>query len=75
MGKGTQTLHSAYPDTPLLGLSATNIRFLDNQRDMAKELFGGYIVSEISLGEAIAREILKPPKYVLSVYTCVWTLS
>ena len=68
-GQGTQALLNAYSDTPLLGLSATNIRFLDNQRDMAKELFDGYIASEISLGEAIAREILKPPKYVLSVYS------
>ena len=68
-GQGTQALLNAYPDIPLLGLSATNIRFLDNQRDMAKELFDGYIASEISLGEAIAREILRPPKYVLSVYS------
>lgn len=68
-GQGIQRLLNTYPDIPLLGLSATNIRFLDNQRDMAKELFDGYIASEISLGEAIAREILKPPKYVLSVYS------
>ena len=68
-GQGTKALLNAYPDVPLLGLSATNIRFLDNQRDMAKELFDGYIASEISLGEAIARKILKPPKYVLSVYS------
>lgn len=68
-GQGIRALLSAYPDVPLLGLSATNIRFLDNQRDMAKELFDGHIASEISLGEAIAREILKPPKYVLSVYS------
>ena len=68
-GQGVQALLNAYPDIPLLGLSATNIRFLDNQRDMAKELFDGYIASEISLDEAIAREILKPPKYVLSVYS------
>ena len=68
-GQGTQALLNAYPDTPLLGLSATNIRFLDNQRDMAKELFDEHIASEISLGEAIARGILKPPKYVLSVYS------
>ena len=68
-GQGTQALLNTYPNTSLLGLSATNIRFLDNQRDMAKELFDGYIASEISLGEAIAREILKPPKYVLSVYS------
>ncbi len=68
-GKGIQSLLSAYPSAPLLGLSATNIRFLDNQRDMAAELFDGHIASEITLGEAIARGILKPPKYVLSVYS------
>lgn len=68
-GQGVQALLNAYPSAPLLGLSATNVRFLDNQRDMAKELFDGYIASEISLGEAIARDILKPPKYVLSVYS------
>ena len=68
-GQGVQALLKTYPNAPLLGLSATNIRFLDNQRDMAKELFDGYIASEISLGEAIAREILRPPKYILSVYS------
>ena len=49
-GQGTQALLNAYSDAPLLGLSATNIRFLDNLRDMVKELFDGYIASEISLG-------------------------
>lgn len=66
---GVQALLDANPSVPLLGLSATNIRFLDNQRDMAKELFDGHIASEITLGEAIARGILKPPKYVLSAYS------
>ena len=66
---GIQSLLNANPSVPLLGLSATNIRFLDNQRDMAKELFDGHIASEITLGEAIARGILKPPKYILSVYS------
>ena len=66
---GVQALLDSAPSAPLLGLSATNIRFLDNQRDMAKELFDGHIASEITLGEAIARGILKPPKYILSVYS------
>lgn len=66
---GVQSLLDANSSVPLLGLSATNIRFLDNQRDMAKELFDGHIASEITLGEAIARGILKPPKYILSVYS------
>lgn len=52
----------------LLGLSATNIRYLDNQRDMAQELFDGYIASELSLGEAIAKKILPAPKYVMALY-------
>lgn len=52
------------------GLSATNIRYLDNQRDMAQEVFVGCVASEMSLGEAIVRGILAPPKYVLSVFSC-----
>lgn len=35
---------------------------------MADELFDGNVASEMTLGEAIVRGILKPPKYVLSVY-------
>ena len=52
-----------------MGLSATNVRYLDNQRDMADELFDGCIASEMTLGEAIVRGILNPPKYVLSIYS------
>lgn len=69
-GQGVERLLSAYPDTPILGLSATAIRYLDNQRNMADELFDGNIASEISLGEAIVRGILAPPKYVLSAFSC-----
>lgn len=53
---------------PIIGLSATNIRYLDNQRNMAEELFDGNIVSEITLGEAIVRGILPAPKYVMTVF-------
>ena len=52
----------------LLGLTATNIRYLDNQRDMADELFENNIASQMTLGDAIVRGILTPPKYVLSVF-------
>ena len=38
-GKGVERLFSAYPDVPVLGLSATSIRYLDNGRDMADEPF------------------------------------
>ena len=69
-GKGVERLFSAYPDVPVLGLSATSIRYLDNRRDMADELFDGNIASEMTLGEAVVRGILTPPEYVLSIYSC-----
>ena len=69
-GDGVQRLLAAYPQAPVLGLSATNIRYLDNQRDMADELFDGNIASEMTLGEAIVRGILAPPTYVVSIYSC-----
>lgn len=69
-GQGVKRLQAVHPQAFLLGLTATGIRYLDNQRNMADELFEGNIASEISLGEAIVRGILKPPKYVLSVYSC-----
>lgn len=67
-GAGVRAVLERYADTPILGLPATNIRYLDNQRDMADELFDGNIASQMSLGEAIVRGILNPPKYVLSVF-------
>ena len=68
-GQGVQNLLSAFPNAPILGLSATAIRYLDNQRDMSDELFDGNVASEMTLGEAIVRGILNPPKYVLSVFS------
>ena len=65
-GRGVQTLLSSHSDAYLLGLTATNIRYLDRQRDMAEELFGNNIASSMSLGESIARGILSTPKYVLT---------
>ncbi|MBQ7338992.1 MAG: Helicase associated domain protein [Clostridia bacterium] len=68
-GKGVSTLLTAYPDAPVLGLSATAVRYLDNRRDMSDELFCGNVASEMTLGEAIVRGILTAPKYVLSVFS------
>ena len=67
-GKSVQSLLEAYPKAKVLGLTATNVRYLDNQRDMAEELFQGNVASEIGLCEAIAKKILPEPKYVVSVY-------
>ena len=69
-GMGVDNLLNMYSDVPIVGFSATAIRYLDNARDMSDELFDGNVASEITLGEAIVRGILNPPKYVLSVFFC-----
>ena len=68
-GDGANRLREMYPEALVLGLSATSIRYLDNQRDMAWELFDGNIASELTLGAAVVRGILPAPNYVLSVYS------
>ena len=68
-GKGVDNLLKMCPEAKILGLSATAVRYLDNQRDMSDELFDGNVASEMTLGEAIVRGILNPPKYVLSVFS------
>ncbi len=67
-GGGVARLLSVYPNAQLLGLSATKIRYLDGQRDMAEELFAGCVASEMTLGEAVVRGILPAPRYVTTVY-------
>ena len=67
-GESTVALLKLCPEAKLLGLTATNIRYLDNNRDMAEELFDGRVASDMTLGEAIVRGILPAPNYVTTVY-------
>ena len=67
-GESTVALLTLCPDAKLLGLTATNVRYLDNNRDMAEELFDGRVASDMTLGEAIVRGILPAPNYVTTVY-------
>ena len=67
-GAGVLRLLKQKPKAKLLGLTATNVRYLDNQRDMAEELFENHIASQMTLGEAIVRGILPAPKYITTVY-------
>lgn len=68
-GKSVKKLIESYPKAKLLGLSATKVRYLDNRRDMAEEIFEGCIASEIGLCEAMALGILPEPKYVIASYS------
>ena len=74
-GESTVALLRLCPDARLLGLTATNIRYLDNNRDMAKELFDSHVASDMTLGEAIVRGILPAPNYVTTVYQYQKTLA
>lgn len=65
-GKGVTDLLKLCPDAKLLGLTATNVRYLDNNRDMAEELFEGHVASEMTLGEAIVLGILPAPKWSIA---------
>ena len=67
-GESTVALLKLCPDAKLLGLTATNIRYLDNNRDMAEELFDSRVAGNMILGEAVVRGILPAPKYVTTVY-------
>lgn len=68
-GNSLEIFLRLFPKAKILGLSATHVRYLDNQRDMAEELFDGHIASYMTLGEAIALGILESPQYVISVYS------
>ena len=74
-GESTVALLKLCPNAKLLGLTATNIRYLDNNRDMAEELFDSRVASDMTLGEAVVRGILPAPKYVTTVYQYQKTLA
>ena len=74
-GESTLALLKLCPNAKLLGLTATNVRYLDNNRDMAEELFDGRVASDMTLGEAIVRGILPAPNYVTTVYQYQKTLA
>lgn len=67
-GQGVEMLLHAYPAAKVLGLSATHIRYLDNRRDMAGELFGGHLASRMELSEAVSEGILPAPLYICGLY-------
>lgn len=67
-GRGVDRLLEKKPDAQVLGLSATPIRYFDYSRDMAEELFGDNIASEMTLEDAINSGILPRARYVSALY-------
>lgn len=52
----------------IIGLSATPIRYLDNERDMSDEYFDGHVVTGVDLVEAINQSILPSFEYITAIY-------
>lgn len=59
------------PSAKIIGTTATHIRHLDNERNIAEEVFNGSIASYLSLGNAIEEGILKKPIYVSALYNII----
>lgn len=70
-GAAVEALLELYPNTKVLGLSATPMRYNDGEgaRDMSVELFDGNIASEINLEQAIQTGIFSKPEYTIGLYS------
>ena len=68
-GQAVEELLKQNPNAKVLGLSATPMRYFDESvRDMAEELFGNSIPSEMTFEEAIDQGILPEPIYTTGIY-------
>ena len=67
-GLSIRWLLNANPHAYVIGTSATPIRYLDENRDMAEELFDNNLAVNMSLVDAIRQKILPAPTYIRAVY-------
>lgn len=67
--KKIDLLVNSNPDAKIVGLTATPIRHLDNERNMADEFFFGNVAFEQSLKEAIVEGELPMPQYISAIYS------
>lgn len=68
-GKNAMEVINSNASAKILGTSATHIRYLDDQRNMASEIFSDNIASSMSLLKAINEEVLRPPRYISALYS------
>ena len=69
------TIRDKEMNTKVIGTTATEIRYLDNKKNMNEILFDGNCVSRLSLSEAMIREILPVPVYVNASYELMSKLT
>lgn len=58
-------------DKKVIGLTATPVRYLDDERNMTEEIFDGVVASRLSLAEAILEGLLPAPMYANSKIACM----
>lgn len=63
-GKALQIMLDSNPEAKVLGGTATPVRYLDEGKNMAEMLFNGNIASYMTLGEAVALNILPTFTYI-----------
>ena len=64
-----QLLIESQIDAKVLGTSATPIRYLDGERNMADELFNGHVASNMTINEAwTIYNVLPIPRYVSGLF-------
>lgn len=56
-----------HPETKVIGTTATEIRYLDNEKNMNNILFDGVCASTLTLADAMLKEILPVPVYINSL--------
>jgi len=74
-GEGIAKIQEKCDNLELVGFSATNVRYLDNKRDMSSEIFDSNVISSITLTEAISKSILPTPRYVTGIYDISETIN
>ena len=65
--EGVQHIMQRNPGAKVFGTSATPIRYLDNGRDIAEELFDGQVMSTLTVQDAWVQGILVPPVYIIAL--------
>lgn len=66
--KMNKILFNKKQGSKIIGMTATPIRYLDNEKDMVKELFNGNVINGITLKEAIIDGILPGFEYNICYY-------
>jgi len=74
-GAAVDRLLELNTEAKVFGTTATHIRYLDNERNMADELFQGNIASHITIAEAWNQNILPIPRYVSGLFRWDKTIS